>query len=97
MAYKLSKAADLDLKNVLSHTFRVFGKKQAADYARGLKDAFALIAEYPLANRERTEVQPPHRVHVFRAHLIFYLAELKRIFVTRILHGREDWQSGLDT
>jgi toxin ParE1/3/4 len=95
-AYKLSKAAGRDLKSILAQGARMFGMKHAIVYAGDLERTLAEIAEYPLANRERKEIRPPHRICVFQAHLIFYLVEPKRIFVTRILHGHQDWQSGLD-
>jgi toxin ParE1/3/4 len=95
-AYELSKSADLDLKNILVQGARMFARKHAITYARDLEQALADIAEYPLANRERKELHPPHRICLFQAHLIFYLVEPNRIFVTRILHGRQEWQSGLE-
>jgi toxin ParE1/3/4 len=97
MVYKLSKVADRDLKSILSYTALTFGEKQAISYAQDLERALTYAAKHPLASRERKDVQPPHRVYVFRAHLIFYLVEPKRIWVTRILHSHQDWQSGLDS
>jgi toxin ParE1/3/4 len=96
MQYKLSKAADRDFKKIYAHGIRTFGQKRAAQYSNDMKAAFRHIADNPKLNRERNDVTPPVRIHVFHSHLILYQTEEQGILIGRILHGRENWQSGID-
>jgi len=47
----------------------------------------------PGAARERTELGPPVRVHPYRAHLVIDEIEAGDVFVLRVRHGHEDWQT----
>jgi toxin ParE1/3/4 len=96
MRHRLSGAAERDLRSILAYSARTFGTKRAKAYASDFEKALEQIKRHPLANRERSEVIPAHRIHVFHAHLIFYRVADDEIVVTRILHGHQDWQSGLD-
>jgi toxin ParE1/3/4 len=96
MRHRLTGAAERDLRSILAYSARTFGTKRAKTYASEFERALTQIKMHPLANRERTEVNPAHRIHVFQAHLIFYRIAEDEIAVTRILHGHQDWQSGLD-
>lgn len=41
---------------------------------------------------ERMELDPPVRLHPYRAHLVVYVAEADGVLIVRILHGRQDWE-----
>jgi toxin ParE1/3/4 len=98
MRHRLTGAAERDLRSILAHSARTFGTKRAKAYASDFERALEQIKRHPFANRERTEVSPAHRIHIFEAHLIFYrIAEdEEEIVVTRVLHGHQDWRSGLE-
>ena len=73
---------------------RRFGLDQAERYHPQLAAVFDLLAENPLIARERSDINPPVRVHPFQAHLIVYaLDEGGEVFVIRVRHGHEDWLS----
>jgi toxin ParE1/3/4 len=95
MHYRISKAADRDFRKIYAHGIRTFGKARAAQYSNDMKAAFRHIADNPLLNRERIDVAPPVRVHVFHSHLILYRTEERGVLIGRILHGRENWQGGM--
>ena len=95
MQYRLSKAADRDFRKTYAHGIRTFGQKRAAQYSNDMIAAFRHIAENPLLNRERSDVTPPIRVHVFHSHLILYRMDERGILIGRVLHGRENWQRGI--
>ena len=40
---------------------------------------------------ERTEFDPPVRLHPHKAHLIVYRLEADHLLVIRVLHRRSDW------
>jgi len=53
---------------------------------------FDLLADNPKIARERTEFNPPVRLHSYQAHLIVYIENADEILVIRVLHRRQDWQ-----
>lgn len=95
MAYRLSRKADEDVVGIYVEGARAFGAEQAETYHVGLTETLAFLAEYPKAARERTETQPPVRVHPYRSHIVVYVIEGNDILVLRVRHGREDWDSEL--
>lgn len=71
-----------------------FGAGPAKRYHDELFALFDLIAVNPRITHERDEIDPPVRVHPFKAHLIVYLIEDdETVFVIRIRHG-QDWAGG---
>ena len=93
MAVRLSRQAEADLIDIYLQSAILFGQNQAERYQDGLEGAFRLIAEFPLAARPRTEIDPPVRVHAHGAHLILYVVEGPDVRILRIRHGSEDWMS----
>jgi toxin ParE1/3/4 len=91
MAYSLSHKAEDDLIAIYVAGAERFGSAQAERYYAGMEQAFDMLAQFPHATSERTEIDPPVRVHPYRAHLIVYLIDAADIYVLRIRHGREDW------
>jgi toxin ParE1/3/4 len=51
------------------------------------------LADNPRIARERRELNPPMRLHRYRAHMIAYTIREEDILIVRVLHEREDWQS----
>lgn len=97
MSFKLSVEAEEDIIAIAAQGTRLFGVDQAKRYHDELYALFDLIAANPRIARERNEIEPPVRIHPFKAHLIVYQVEDdERIFVVRIRHGHEDW-SGIST
>ena len=92
MKIDFSRAAEADIAHINREGIRLFGVKQAQAYAQGLAHAFELLAEFPLANPERTYMRRPIRAHTYGAHVIIYAIKNDTVLVLRIRHGREDWQ-----
>jgi toxin ParE1/3/4 len=95
MAFKLSLAANQDVRDI--HTFGAlsFGERQADKYLEALIKAFAFVGDNPRASRERREIRPPVRLHVVGSHLIIYKVEENDAYILRIMHARADWQAGI--
>jgi len=89
---RLTRAAEEDVIHVYLESARLFGRLQADRYLDGLERAFDFVAEHPLAARERREITPPVRIHVYGAHIIVYLVEPDGVLILRIRHGHENWQ-----
>lgn len=65
--------AEQDLVEIWLYTFNEWGEQQADKYLDDLNAAITLLADQPLASRERTELEPPVRIHHHGHHLIVYL------------------------
>ncbi|NEI73591.1 type II toxin-antitoxin system RelE/ParE family toxin [Rhizobium lusitanum] len=94
MSYRLSFEAEEDIIAIAEQGVRMFGAHQARRYHNDLFALLDLLAENPRIARERVEIDPPVRIHPFKAHLIVYrIAEDETVLVIRIRHGHEDWVS----
>jgi len=97
MRYILSAEAEEDIIGIAEYGVRTFGTAHARRYHDELFETLDLIARHPGMARERHEIQPPVRIHPFKAHLIVYMVgEDDVVFVIRVRHGHEDWASSDD-
>ena len=92
MRVELSVEANADMRRLIQQGLERFGQAQVADYLDGIEGVFRLLSQYPQLGKERAEFARPYRTYAYMAHLIFYRIEADIIYVTRIRHGREDWQ-----
>ena len=94
MSYRLSVEAEEDIIAIAEQGVRMFGAYHARRYHNDLFNLLDLLAENPRIARERYEIDPPVRIHAFKAHLIVYrIADDETVFVIRIRHGHEVWVS----
>lgn len=93
MALRLSKAAEADLLAIYFDGIMNFGVGAAQEYHARIKRSLSFLEAHPEGARLRTEITPAIRVHPVGAHLILYTAEADNVFVIRIRHSREDWQT----
>lgn len=97
MRYILSAEAEEDIIGIAEYGVRNFGTPHARRYHDELFETLHLIARHPGMARERHEIQPPVRIHPFKAHLIVYMVgEDDIVFVIRVRHCHEDWASSDD-
>ena len=88
--------AEQDLVEIWLYTFNEWGEYQADKYLDDLDGAIRLLAEQPLICRERTELNPPVRIHHHAHHLIAYQVLEDGIRVVRVLHKSMDADSHLE-
>ena len=88
--------AEQDLLEIWLYTFNEWGQQQADVYLDDLSAAMALLAEQPLACRERLEFNPPVRIHHHAHHLLVYLVHDDGINVVRVLHEGMELDSHLE-
>jgi len=94
--YRLSSAAQQDLESIWDFTAQTWSPDQADSYLRGLADKLTLLCENPLIARERSEIDPPVRLHLYKSHVIIYRVEDDHVAVIRIAHMRQQWQALLN-
>ncbi len=98
MGYILSRKAEEDIIGIFITGAEQFGQEQAERYHEQLDKCFRFLADNPLAAHERFEITPPVRIHPVGSHLVIYRVNKNEdIFIIRVRHGHEDWQSNTDT
>lgn len=90
---RLSREARSDLQHVYLQGLELFGSHQADDYIEGLFAKLDLLAQFPRLGAARPELSPDALVIFYRSHAILYRIDGADVFVRRIRHGLEDWQS----
>jgi len=86
---RLSRLARDDLVDIWVYV--AASNPRAADSVLDrIHDVFLLLAENPLAGRERTEVGPQLRSFPILSWLIFYRLEADDVVIARVLHGARD-------
>lgn len=90
---RLSREARADLQQVYLQGIETFGSRQADDYIEGLFAKLDLLADFPRLGAARPELSPDAHVIFYKSHAILYRIDGEAVFVRRIRHGLEDWQS----
>lgn len=94
MTFRLSRQAEEDVIRIYLYTTDTFGIMQADAYHDKLEATFNLLGAQPYMARERTEIDPPVRVHPCGSHIIIYtVSGDESVVVVRVRHGSEDWIS----
>lgn len=97
MSYRLSGKAEEDIIGIFRTGVEQFGLYQAERYHERLERCFWFLADNPLLARERVEIVPAVRIHPVEAHLVVYRVDASGdVFIVRVRHGHEDWQTFTD-
>lgn|GEM_PF-88179 len=95
--YKLTAKAQEDLEQIWLYGAKTWSASQADQYIDDLVVVFEMLVAMPAMARERKEFTPPVRIHVHRKNLIIYTIVEDYILIIRILAGKQDWRTILDT
>lgn len=93
--YRISAAADADLRNIAAHTVQMWRTNQRDAYIRELFDAFERLAKTPDIAQSIDAIRPGYRKFPQGSHVIFFrTSATQRIEIVRVLHKRmdADWQ-----
>lgn len=85
------REASADMRRVARETRSVWGERQAARYASGLRDDLNSLRDYPLRFPE-VEQRPGLRRMNSGRHAVFYLVFDDRIEIVRVLHVARDFE-----
>jgi len=91
IGYRLSPKAISDLESIWRYRAQTWSVEQADRYIDSLSSLFDVLVSHPELARERTEFNPPVRIHPHQKHLIIYTIATDHISIIRILGGGQDW------
>ena len=89
-AFRVTRAAQADIKKIGRYTEEHWGPAQRRLYLNGLNERFAVLAASPTIAAERRNFAPPVRIHPYEKHLIVYIIEDGGIVIVRVLHQSMD-------
>ena len=92
-AYRLTPAAQTDLEDIWLYTLAQWSIPQADRYIDILEETFERLLFMPEMARERTEFDPPVRIHPSAEHLIIYRIEADHLAILRVLGAGQDWHA----
>jgi len=94
--YRLTPKAQQDLEEHWLYGAETWSVTQADKYADILEQTFERLLLAPEIDQERTEFDPPVRIHIVEKHLIIYRINDDHLSILRVLGGRQNWQSILN-
>ncbi len=93
--YKLTGAAQNDLREISAYTQKTWGKEQAKAYREIIRATLRLIAETPEIGQKRSELMASLRSFPVGHHIAYYVEREDRIVVARILHPAMDREQAM--
>jgi toxin ParE1/3/4 len=90
MKIRFTARADTDIVESYLYGYSNFGRDQAERYERDLRQVIDVIAENPRIASERSEYDPPVRIHHHARHYIINLVHENEILVVRVLRDGMD-------
>lgn len=90
MNYRLSQKAEQDLLDIRKYTIKNYGKKQAKNYLKKIKEKLEFISNNPEAGILREETVINYSSINVEKHVIFYKKTKGFIAIARILHQKMD-------
>jgi toxin ParE1/3/4 len=89
-AYKVSRAAQADMRAIWIFTRKQWGAPQADLYMRGIFDALSILATNPLLGIDRHQVKAGYRSHICGRHILWYKNVDGLVVLIRVLHSAMD-------
>ena len=95
--YKLSNKAEIDLTGMYDFGISKYGLLQSQNYFLGMHETFKILAKNIDLGRDASEFIEDLKRFSYKAHTIFYMITLNRIFIIRVLSQRMDYEYNLNT
>jgi len=96
-AFRVSRAARNDIKNIGRYTQKTYGVDQRRKYLEGLEIKFSFLAKNPDLHPERPTFDPPVRISHYEQHMVVYTTAGDGILIIRVLRSRMDIPTQLST
>lgn len=88
--YELSNAADRDLTDIYTYSYRQFGEAVANRYFSELEECFSHLAEFPRLGRSIEHIRPGYFRFEHQSHTVFYVITDFGVSIIRVLHESMD-------
>ena len=96
--FRLSEAADSDLRKIAEETFQRRGENQRDSYLAAMFEAFERLAKAPDIAMELASVRKGYRKFPQGSHVIFFRkSAIHGIEIIRVLHKRMDVEAKLSS
>lgn len=96
--FRISVAADADLRKIAGHTFQRWGEKQRDAYISELFDAFGRLADTPQIATSADNIRKGYRKFPQGSHVIFFRSsDSHSIEIIRVLHKSMDADAHLSS
>ncbi|NQX87418.1 MAG: type II toxin-antitoxin system RelE/ParE family toxin [Halioglobus sp.] len=96
--FRLSRAADADLRKIAEHTLQQWGEAQRDAYITEMFDAFERLAKTPQIAMSAEGIRTGYRKFPQGSHIIFFRnSDTHDIEIIRVLHKRMDAQAHLSS
>lgn len=96
--FRLSEAADSDLRKIAKETFQRWGEGQRDSYLAEMFEAFERLAEAPDIAMRLDNVRKGYRKFPQGSHVIFFRkSAIHEIEIIRVLHKRMDVEAQLSS
>ncbi len=86
MKLRLTREAEIDLKNIRYYTVKEFGTTQAKTYMVKLRQGFKTLSEHPEIGYSIAHLKPDYRCFQIEYHRIFYKLNGDVIGIVAVLH-----------
>ena len=94
-SYKLSRAAEKSLAEIVAYSDATFGAMQTAAYVAGLEASFNILVNYPRIGVASFEIKAGLRRYRHQSHYIFYTEQGDYLLVEDLVHVRRNLRRDL--
>lgn len=94
-SFKVSRAAQNDLKDIGRYTLKNWGRAQRDQYLRSLDQCFQTLADSPRLGRDVGDLRQGYYRYDHQSHIVFYVIIDTGIRIVRVLHSRMDCERHL--
>ena len=94
-SYKLSRAAEKSLEEIVAYSDVTFGAMQTAAYVAGLEASFNLLVSFPRVGVASFEIKIGLRRYRHQSHYIFYTEQDDALLIEDLIHVRRNMRRDL--
>ena len=94
-SYKLSRAAEKSLAEIVAYSDATFGAMQTAAYVAGLEASCTLLVSYPRIGSASFEIKAGLRRYRYQSHYIFYTEQGDHLLIEDLIHVRRNLRRDL--
>jgi toxin ParE1/3/4 len=96
--FRISAAADADLRKIAAYTDQQWGRRQRDTYIRELFDAFESLSESPEIAQKIDAIREGYKKFPQGSHVIYFReSDTHKIEIVRVLHKRMDADSHINS